>query len=555
MAIRVAGIARRALGAFLLVAAGAPLSAATRSLTILHTSDLHGHVDPRDNPDQRDFPEGLARVATAARAVRAEGRPVLLLDSGDTIEGAPVEAMVFSGSIPDRGDPIVRAMNLAGYDAMAVGNHEFNFGRERLEKSRREAKFPWLSANTVLENGKPAFPPYAVREIGGARIGVLGLTTKNIPFWEPPAHIAGLTFLDTVETAKRYVPILRGREKCDIVLVLTHQGFEKDLQSGKDNGSSEENQAYAIAAEVDGIDLLLTGHTHMAIEPRRLGRTWISQPGRFGNTLTRFDLTIEKSGGRWKVVSTEGKNLSMKGVAPDPRILAAVSAEHDAASKILETAVATLAAPVTARGARTEDTALLDWLHAVQRDQGKADLSFTSLLPGFLPDWPAGPLTVGQIWAFYPYENTLVTVRASGKQVRAALEVAGRCVSGITVQEGRAVWERNAAVWGYNCDTLEGAEYALDPTRPEKSRLLYLKRDGRPLRDEDTFTVAINSYRAAGGGGYSVWRDCPRISESTKALRELLIEDARRRGTLALETNRNWFLVPGLPEARFQPGS
>ena len=106
-------------------------------------------------------------------------------------------------------------MNLVRYDAMAVGNHEFNFGLERLEKSRREARFPWLSANIVGEDGKPAFAPYLVKEVAGLRVGILGLTTKNIPFWEPPAHIAGLKFLDTVETAKRYVPILRGKERCD----------------------------------------------------------------------------------------------------------------------------------------------------------------------------------------------------------------------------------------------------------------------------------------------------------------------------------------------------
>ena len=156
---------------------------------------------------------------------------------------------------------------------------------------------------------------------------------------------------------------------------------------------------------------------------------------------------------------------------------------------------------MSARGARTEDTALLDWLHAVQREQGKADLSFASLLPGSLPDWPAGPLTVAQIWAFYPYENTLVTLRATGRQVREALEAAGRCISGITAQDGRTVWLRNPAVWGYNCDTAEGIEYAIDPTRPEGKRLLVLKRNGKTVGDDEVFKVALNSYRAAGGGG------------------------------------------------------
>jgi 2',3'-cyclic-nucleotide 2'-phosphodiesterase/3'-nucleotidase len=529
----------------------APLArAAPATLTVLHTSDLHGHVDPRDNPRMNDYPEGLARVATTVRAVRAEGKAMLLLDSGDTIEGAPVEALVFSGTIPDRGDPIVRAMNLVGYDAMAIGNHEFNFGLERLQKSRREARFPWLSANTVREDGKPAFTPYIVKVVAGLRVGILGLTTKNIPFWEPPAHVAGLRFLDTVETAKRYVPILRGKERCDAVIVLTHEGFERDLATGKENGTAAENQAYAIATQVPGIDLLLTGHTHTVIEPRRLGQTWTSQPGRFGNTVTRFDLALEKSGGRWRVASIEGRNLPMKEVRPDSEVVAAVAPEHEAASKILSTVVATLAKPVSARGARTEDTALVDWLHAVQREQGKADLSFASLLPFSLPDWPAGPLTVAQIWEFYPYENTLVTVRATGRQVREALEAAARCISGVSVVEGKPVWQRNPALWAYNCDTLEGAEYALDPMRPEGSRVLFLKRGVEAIRDDDSFTVAMNSYRAAGSSGYGVWRSCPHVADSSKALRDLLIEDARRRGTLSLESDRNWFLAPGLPEGR-----
>ena len=539
--------------ALALALAAPPPPATARILTVLHTSDLHGHVGPRDDAEERDFGEGLARVAAAVQAVRAESRSTLLLDSGDTIQGAPVQAMVFSGSIPDRGDPIVRAMNRIGYDAMAVGNHEFDFGLERLKKSEREAKFPWLSANVVGEGRKPAFAPYAVREVSGVRVGILGLTTRSVPSWEPRAHVEGLEFLDTVETARRFVPLLRGKERCDVVFVITHQGFERDPATGKHNGTSSENQAYAIATEVPGIDLLLTGHTHTAIEPQRLGQTWVSQPGRFGNTLTRFDLRLERTEEHWKVVSVEGRNLPMKDVTPDPGILASVAPEREAASKILRTTVATLAKPVSARGARTGDSALLDWLHAVQREQGRADLSFASLLPGSLPDWPAGPLTVGQIWAFYPYENTLVTVRASGRQIREALEDAGRCVSGVAVREGKPVWERNPAVWGYNCDTLEGADYALDPSRPEGSRVLYLKREGRPVRDEDAFTVAINSYRAAGGGGYGVWRDCTRVSETARRLRDLLIEDARRRGTLALEADQNWFLAPGLPEGRLQP--
>lgn len=530
--------------------AGATLSAAT--LTVLHTSDLHGHVVGQDELSERDFGEGLARIATAVRSVRAEGGPVLLLDSGDTIQGTPMQALVFGGQVGDGTDPTIRVMNRLGFDAMAVGNHEFDFGLARLAKSRGESRFPWLSANIVREDGSPAFDPYVIRKVRGARVGILGLTTRNVPGWEPPAHVVGLKFLDTVETARRLVSVLRGRERCDVVIIVTHQGFERDLATGRDDGTGDENQAYALATEVSGIDLLLTGHTHTVIEPRRLGGTWISQPGRFGNTLTRFDLRLEKRGSRWHVVDVAGRNLPMKEVAPDPEISAAVEPEHAGTLTALAQVVATLEVPLSAREARTADTPLLDWLHSVQQREGKAELSFASLLPGSLPPWPPGPLTVRQVWAFYPYENMLATVRATGRQVRQALEVAGRCISGLAEQDGRVVWQRNRAVWGYNCDTMDGAEYALDPTRPEGHRLLFLRRNGKPVADEDVFTVAINSYRASGGGGFGVWRGCPRVSTSERSLRDLLLDDARRRKTLRPETNGNWLLSPTLPESRFQ---
>ncbi|MEP6800303.1 MAG: bifunctional UDP-sugar hydrolase/5'-nucleotidase [Acidobacteriota bacterium] len=516
---------------------------------MLHTSDLHGHVVAKDELIDRDFGEGLARVATAVRAARADGAPNLLLDSGDTIQGSPMQAVAFQAS-PAAGDPTIRAMNALHYDAMAVGNHEFDFGRERLEESRRQARFPFLSANILREDGKPAFEPYVIRTVAGIRVGILGLTTKNVPGWEPPSNIRGLRFLDTVETARRFVPILRNREKCDVVIVLAHEGFEKDLVTGEDLKTGDENQAWEIATSVPGIDLLMTGHTHTAIAPQRLGSTWISQPGRFGNTLTRFDLSLAKKGSRWTIESVAGSNLPMKDVAADPEIAATAETEHAAAMGQLAAAVATLASPVNVRDARTADNGLLDWLHEVQRRKGNADLSFASLLPGSLPPWTAGTLTVRQVWSFYPYENALITVRATGRQVREALEDAARCVSGIEMQNGQAVWKRNPRIWGYNCDSMSGAEYALDPTRPEGKRVLFLRRNGRDVSDDETFTVAINSYRASGGGGYRVWRDCPRISESG-SLRDLLLDDARRRKTLDPRPDENWFLAPSLPEARF----
>jgi 2',3'-cyclic-nucleotide 2'-phosphodiesterase (5'-nucleotidase family) len=517
---------RLGIGLSLLIAA-LPLPAVR--LTILHTSDLHGRVHSHDALEDRDLGGGLARVATAVAQVRAEGSPTLLLDSGDAIQGAPSQALAFAGRAGDGTDPIVRAMNRVGYDAMAVGNHEFDFGLARLERSRQEARFPWLSANTLRADGTPAFEPYVVREVAGVRVGILGLITPQVASWESPGSLSGLRFSDSVEAASRYVPILRGKERCDVVIVITHQGFERDPRTGEDLGGSGENQAYALATRISGIDLLLTGHAHTVVNPRRLGRTWVSQPGRWGNTLTRFDLTLESSGRGWAVARVVGRSLSMRSVVPDAQVEAAVRLEQDAAMRALAETVALLDAPVSARDVHERDTALLDWLHAVQLRAGRADLSFCSLLPGQLTDWEAGPLTVRQVWAFYPYENSLVTVEATGRQVRAALERSTRC---LTDPEAR----------GRNCDTLEGADYAIDPSRPEGRRVVSLSRKGRPIGDDDIFSVALNSHRASGGGGFRMWKAARRVSEGA-GLRDLLLADAREKKHLRLEATGNWKIV------------
>jgi 2',3'-cyclic-nucleotide 2'-phosphodiesterase/3'-nucleotidase len=230
------------------------------------------------------------------KSIRAEGQ-VLLLDSGDTINGSPTQVLAFAGIVGDGRDPMVKAMNALRYDAMALGNHEFDYGLDRLEKSRREARFPWLAANVERQDGKPAFDPYVVREIGGVRVGILGLVVAQVPYWLGP-KVAALRFRDTVETTRRFVPVLRGKERCDVVIVLTHDGIDRGDEPPP--GGLAGNQAGRIAREVPGIDLVLTGHTQQIIAPYREGNAWISQPGEYGNTLTRFDVTLDRQGGAWR---------------------------------------------------------------------------------------------------------------------------------------------------------------------------------------------------------------------------------------------------------------
>lgn len=540
-----------------LAATAVPARAAgTVVVTILHTSDVHGNLLPWDYLRDRPADVGLARVASRVAEIRKETPNVLLLDGGDTIEGAAPEylqsrrakfgALLAREGAPDA-DPMMRAMGLMGYDAMAVGNHEFNFGMEVLRKAQKDAVFPWLSANTLrVKDGSPAFPEYIVKVVGGVRIGVLGLTTPNIPNWEPEANRPGLRWEDPVATAKRLVPRLRGRERCDAVVVLIHSGVEVDPLTGVPDGTEGENRIAALAREVAGIDLILGGHTHRRLPLTRIAGVPVLQPGRWAETLDRADLAFDKSGTRWRLHRVTGEHLpSSASVATDPGV-AEIAAPFDrAARRWLDETVAEAEEAFPAERARLEDTALLDLVNDTQRRASGADLSMTSLLPGGrYAGIPKGRVTVRDLYALYPYENQLVVVEIDGAQLKACLERAAEFFAAASFEGGKLVLTQNTRMIPYNFDAVQGAAYRIDPLAPVGQRVKDLSVRGRPVQAADRFTLAVNSYRAQGGGGYSVLRNARVVKAVPVEVRDLLIETLRAAGRIRPVVDHNWVVAP-----------
>src|SRR5437763_8060886 len=239
-------------------------------VVILSTTDMHGRIFPIDYYTNKYDNVGIAKVATLIKEARQNDPDLLLVDSGDTIQGTPLE-YIHNKKNNTPPDPMMLAMNALHFDSMTVGNHEYNFGLKVLEKARREAKFPWLSANTYEDGGggelKTHYAPYIVKEVQGVRVGVLGLTTPGIPNWENKPNYEGLDFRETVSEAKKWVPILRDKERVDVVVIAMHMGIEEDLRTGQLNPSNvpNENAAIAIARQVPGIDVILMGHTHREV--------------------------------------------------------------------------------------------------------------------------------------------------------------------------------------------------------------------------------------------------------------------------------------------------
>src|SRR5437870_10249661 len=254
-------------------------------VVILSTTDMNGRVFPIDYYTNKYDNVGITKVATLIKEARKNDPDLLLLDSGDTIQGTPLEYFHNKrNNAPP--DPMMLAMNALHYDSMAVGNHEYNFGLKVLEKARSEATFPWLSANTYNSDAKGEltthYAPYIVKEVNGVRIGVLGLTTPGIPNWENPENFAGLLFAETISDAKRWVPILREKEKVDVVVITMHMGIEEDLRTGKLNPAQvpNENARIAIAGQVPGVDVLLLGHTHRDVPSLVVNGVLLTQANR-----------------------------------------------------------------------------------------------------------------------------------------------------------------------------------------------------------------------------------------------------------------------------------
>lgn len=506
---------------------------ATAELTILHTSDIHGSVLPFDDYANRPSERGsLAQVAPLVAAIRSQtDHPVLLVDSGDTIQGTPFEQFVHVRW--GEPSPTVDAMSRIGYQAMAVGNHEFNFGLEVLRRAEAQADFPFLSANTVRAgSGEPAFEPYLVVEAGALRVGVLGLITPNVPGWEKPEHYAGLEFLPMDDAARRWVPVLRDKERCDLVVVLAHTGFERDPSSGEANRTGHENFVWRLT-RVPGIDVLLTGHTHQDIPPRLVNGVIVAQPEARARRMTRLDLRLEAADDGWRIADWSGGNLKVSGAPADEGLLAVFAPAHRRVATALDGAVGKVSAEVRVDRCRIEDCAAVDLMHAVQLEASGAELSLAALL-----NWRAPPLSEGDvswrwIYSFYTYPNTLVAVRLTGAQVRDVLEHAARYYDGLDCPpEGGCTVLTDPDIPHYNVDNMAGLSYRIDPTRPEGARVRDLRYRGLPLDPGAVFTVACNSYRAAGGGLYPHLADAEVVWTSSAEMTDLI--------GAYLELNRPW---------------
>ncbi len=541
-----------------------PAAAERVKVTVLATTDLHGNLYPFDYYSNRPANRGLAKIATLIRAARAANPNNLLIDCGDTIQGTPLEYMyqtyTRTGSLPLKlsfagapfeHDPMMLSMNAIGYDAMVVGNHEFNYGSANLEKARSEARFPWLATNLETSGGdaKP-FAHYLLKTVGGVKIAVIGITTPASPSWEKPENIARYRFLGAKAAVEKTLAELRAlpaAKRPDLILVAAHAGLGRDAKTGVTltDGVPGENPIYDIATTVPGIDAIVFGHTHAEAPELRLNGVLLNQPKNWGFSLGELTFEMEsKPGGGYAVAQKSSRNIqSTNETVADPEILRIAKPYHEMAERYLNTVVAQSSEAIDANLGRVQDTALVDAVQKVQLFYGKADVSFTAL---FNPrvTVPKGPVTVRQIAALYLYDNELYVVEGNGKMVKDALENAARFYLSCSGANCKTIPLINTKIIGFNYDMAEGVDYEIDLTQPEGQRIRNLTWKGRPLAPDQKLRIALNNYRAGGSAGYTMFRNAKVVWRSSDDLRDLIISYYTEHGSIPVKASNNWHVEP-----------
>jgi 2',3'-cyclic-nucleotide 2'-phosphodiesterase / 3'-nucleotidase len=514
-------------------------------VVILSTTDMHGRVFPIDYYTNKYDNVGIAKVATLVKEARKDDPDLLLVDSGDTIQGTPLEYFHNKrNNTPP--DPMMLAMNALHYDSMTVGNHEYNFGLNVLNKARSEAQFPWLSANTYDTGTRTThYKPYLVKEVQGVRIGILGLTTPGIPNWENKPNYVGLEFHETVSEAKKWVPLLRDQEKVDVVVIAMHMGIEEDLRTGIRSPSQvpDENAAIAIAREVPGVDVILMGHTHRPVNDLMVSGVLLTQANRWASHVARVDLYLEKSANApWRVMAKSASIIPVtEKTEIDPEIARLGEPYGKETQDWLSRAIGESSEALTANGCRLHDTAIIDLIQRVQLEAGNADVSMAACFND-RAQIPKGEVTVRDIAGLYEYENTLVTLELTGQQLKDALEHSARYFK--EYQQGKSVADLiDTRIPGYNFDVAEGVSYDIDLTKPFGQRIQNLKFKGQPLSPAQELRVVTNNYRVNGGGGYDMFRNAPVVYRSSAEVRELIIDWVEKHRTIPIETDNNWRIV------------
>lgn len=583
----------------------ASVQAATVDLRILETTDLHSNM--MDFDYYKDTPAekfGLVRTASLIHAARGEVKNSVLVDNGDLIQGSPLgDYMAAKGLKKGEIHPVYKAMNTLDYTVGNLGNHEFNYGLTYLHDALAGAKFPYVNANIIdVKTKKPLFTPYLIKETEVVdqdgkkqtlKIGYIGFVPPQIMTWDKANLDGKVTVNDITETARKYVPEMR-EKGADVVVVVAHSGLSADPYQ-----VMAENSVYYLS-EVPGVDAILFGHAHAVfpgkdfasikgadIEKGTLNGVPSVMPGMWGDHLGVVDLVLNNDGGSWKVTQSKAEARPIYDAAAkkslaaeDKKLVDVLKHDHDATREFVSKPIGKSADNMYSFLALVQDDPTVQVVNMAQKAyaehvvQGDPDLANLPVLSAAAPfkvggrkNDPAsyvevekGQLTFRNAADLYLYPNTLVVVKATGKEVKEWLECSAGQFNQIDPNSSKP---QSLINWDgfrtYNFDVIDGVKYQIDVTQPAKydgecqtihpqaERIKNLTFNGKAIDPNATFLVVTNNYRAYGGkfagtGDSHIAFASP--DENRSVLAAWISAESKKAGEIHPAVDNNWRLAP-----------
>lgn len=465
------------------------------TVCLVSTSDIHGRIFDEDCLTGQQREGSLAKFSTFLSRLRKENRNVVYLDAGDNLQGAvdvyqDVTAQFSRTSLP------AEALNYLGCFATVLGNHDFSVGPTCYDRFLRDLKCPALGANVYYENPGDYLAPYRIYEAQGVRIGVLGMSTQ-LSNLQQPNDRRELDVADIIESAKYWMPVLKGTKKVDVVVGLFHSGYD----GGRNEDGVTENVVRKIVNEVPGFNVILYGHDHRARCLKTVDcngdSVLVLNTGPFLTNAGLTTLTVTGAGTDHPVIETKGELVNITAEIPDKRFTKKLSGWYEDMKEYSDSIVGVLAAPLEADSVLWGRSTLMDLQHTVQMRFVGAEVSLAS--PGYSKSYfPAGPIRMKDMFSVYDSDNFMVSVMMKGSEIRKALEQSASQFYN-TVKDGNGGMLKSRRRSMSSLVTAAGIRYEIDVTKPEGSRINIISMsDGQPFSDDKMYRTTINSYQYFG---------------------------------------------------------
>ena len=577
MTIKVQAMTKKLLPILALLGVSLTMTAKTNTKTIrlkvIETSDVHGHFFPYDFMEQKPLKGTLVRANTYINSQRSiYGDNLLLIDNGDILQGQP--CVYWSNYVmPEDENLAASVINYMRYDAETVGNHDIEPGHKVYDKWIREVRCPLLGANIVKEECKngtaspksiyKGLKPYSVHYKDGVKICIIGLLTPTIPSWLNHSIWKGIEFEEMVSCARKWVKYIQDYEKPDLIFGLFHSG----LDGGIVTDECAENATADVAREVPGFDVIFFGHDH------QVHKEWIVNkngqnvlcidPSCYVKNVAEAEIELTYTNGKLSKKVIEGHIVNVLDEEVDTDMLNHFQPQIDAVKSYVSQKIGRFESPIYTRESFFGNSAFTDLIHNLQLQITNADISFNAPL-SFNTTINAGDVTMADMFKLYRFENLLFVLRMTGEEIRKHLEYSyDMWTNTMKSPEDHALRLNDNSkddqqrtgfqYYTFNFDSACGIDYEVDLTKPDGEKVKILRfTNGVPFDEKKWYKVAMNSYRANGGGelltlGAGIPQDSLYnrvIFHTDRDQRYYLTNEIKRMGVINPKPNSNWKFIP-----------